>query len=103
LLLDLGNSIERRRKLAGNLYARCIFNMSLAAGLALKRLKYGYGFAGIVGEHPYAVTVIHDENLTGKMEFDASGIPLKGCGFSNNPDTSRTSFRCERRRISAPR
>jgi uncharacterized protein (DUF2141 family) len=35
----------------------------------------------------YAATVIHDENLTGKMEFNASGIPLKGCGFSNNPDT----------------
>ena len=35
----------------------------------------------------YAVVVIHDENLTGKMEFDASGIPQKGCGFSNNPDT----------------
>jgi uncharacterized protein (DUF2141 family) len=37
----------------------------------------------------YAVTVVHDENLTGKMEFDASGIPLKGFGFSNNPDTTQ--------------
>jgi uncharacterized protein (DUF2141 family) len=37
----------------------------------------------------YAVAVVHDENLTGKMEFDASGIPLKGFGFSNNPDTSQ--------------
>jgi len=35
----------------------------------------------------YAVVAVHDDNLTGKMEFDASGIPLKGCGFSNNPDT----------------
>jgi uncharacterized protein (DUF2141 family) len=37
----------------------------------------------------YAVAVVHDDNLTGKMEFDASGIPLKGFGFSNNPDTSQ--------------
>ncbi len=37
----------------------------------------------------YAVAVVHDENLTGKMEFDASGIPQKGFGFSNNPDTSQ--------------
>jgi uncharacterized protein (DUF2141 family) len=33
----------------------------------------------------YAVAVLHDENLTGKMEFDAQGIPLTGYGFSNNP------------------
>jgi uncharacterized protein (DUF2141 family) len=37
----------------------------------------------------YAVAVVHDDNLTGKMEFDASGIPLKGYGFSNNPDTTQ--------------
>jgi len=37
----------------------------------------------------YAVVVIHDDNLTGKMEFDGSGIPQKGCGFSNNPDTTQ--------------
>ena len=37
----------------------------------------------------YAVAVVHDENLTGKMEFDASGIPQKGFGFSNNPDTTQ--------------
>jgi uncharacterized protein (DUF2141 family) len=37
----------------------------------------------------YAVAVVHDENLTGKMEFDASGIPQKGFGLSNNPDTSQ--------------
>jgi uncharacterized protein (DUF2141 family) len=37
----------------------------------------------------YAVVVVHDDNLTGKMEFDAGGIPLKGCGFSNNPNTSQ--------------
>ena len=37
----------------------------------------------------YAVAVLHDENLTGKMEFDASGIPLTGYGISNNPDTTQ--------------
>jgi uncharacterized protein (DUF2141 family) len=37
----------------------------------------------------YAVSVLHDENLTGKMEFDASGIPLSGYGISNNPDTTQ--------------
>jgi uncharacterized protein (DUF2141 family) len=35
----------------------------------------------------YAAVAIHDDNLTGKMDFNASGIPLKVCGFSNNPDT----------------
>ena len=37
----------------------------------------------------YAVAVLHDENLTGKMEFDAWGIPLTGYGISNNPDTTQ--------------
>ena len=37
----------------------------------------------------YAVTVVHDDNLTGKMEFNSSGIPLKGFGFSNNPDPTQ--------------
>jgi uncharacterized protein (DUF2141 family) len=36
----------------------------------------------------YAVAVYHDDNLSGKMEFTGQGIPLKGYGFSNNPDTS---------------
>jgi len=35
----------------------------------------------------YAVVAVHDDDLTGKLEFNASGIPLKGVGFSNNPDT----------------
>jgi uncharacterized protein (DUF2141 family) len=39
----------------------------------------------------YAVAVIHDDDLTGKMDFDASGIPLKGYGISNNPDTSQAA------------
>jgi uncharacterized protein (DUF2141 family) len=37
----------------------------------------------------YAASVLHDENLTGKMEFDSQGIPLSGYGLSNNPDTSQ--------------
>ena len=37
----------------------------------------------------YAVSILHDENLTGKMEFDAQGIPQEGYGISNNPDTTQ--------------
>ena len=33
----------------------------------------------------YAIVVLHDDNLTGKMEYDPSGIPTKGYGISNNP------------------
>jgi uncharacterized protein (DUF2141 family) len=36
----------------------------------------------------YAATVLHDENMVGKMEFDSQGTPLEGYGISNNPDTS---------------
>jgi uncharacterized protein (DUF2141 family) len=36
----------------------------------------------------YAVAVMHDENMVGKMEFDSQGIPLEGYGISNNPNTS---------------
>jgi uncharacterized protein (DUF2141 family) len=36
----------------------------------------------------YAATVLHDENLVGKMEFDPAGTPIEGYGISNNPDTS---------------
>jgi len=36
----------------------------------------------------YAATVLHDENLVGKMEFDSQGMPLEGYGISNNPDSS---------------
>jgi len=32
----------------------------------------------------YAVTVLHDENLNGKMDFNRLGIPTKGYGFSND-------------------
>ena len=37
----------------------------------------------------YAVAILHDENLTGKMDYDSQGIPQKGYGLSNNPDTSQ--------------
>jgi uncharacterized protein (DUF2141 family) len=37
----------------------------------------------------YAATVLHDENLVGKMEFDSAGTPLEGYGISNNPDSSQ--------------
>jgi len=36
----------------------------------------------------YAATVLHDEKLVGKMEFDSEGTPLEGYGISNNPDSS---------------
>jgi uncharacterized protein (DUF2141 family) len=36
----------------------------------------------------YAATVMHDEKMVGKMEFDPQGIPLEGYGISNNPDSS---------------
>jgi uncharacterized protein (DUF2141 family) len=37
----------------------------------------------------YAAAVFHDENLTGKMEYDSQGIPQEGYGISNNPDTTQ--------------
>jgi uncharacterized protein (DUF2141 family) len=33
----------------------------------------------------YAVMVFHDENDNGKMDFDATGMPLESYGMSNNP------------------
>jgi uncharacterized protein (DUF2141 family) len=42
-----------------------------------------------VPQGAYAVSVMHDEDLTGKMEYDAQGIPQEGYGLSNNPDTSQ--------------
>ncbi len=37
----------------------------------------------------YAASVLHDENLAGKMEYDSQGIPQEGYGISNNPDTTQ--------------
>lgn len=41
-----------------------------------------------LAEGTYAATVLHDENMVGKMEFDAQGTPIEGYGISNNPDSS---------------
>src|SRR5664280_1127045 len=36
----------------------------------------------------YAAALLHDEDMSGAMEFNAQGIPLKGYDFSNNTDES---------------
>jgi uncharacterized protein (DUF2141 family) len=33
----------------------------------------------------YAAAVLHDEDVTGQMSYDAQGMPTKGYGISNNP------------------
>lgn len=33
----------------------------------------------------YAVTVHHDENMDGELNFNLLGIPTEGIGFSGNP------------------
>ena len=33
----------------------------------------------------YAVYLIHDENMNGKLDMDEMGMPLEGYGMSNNP------------------
>jgi uncharacterized protein (DUF2141 family) len=52
---------------------------TLSATVVFKNLPQGI----------YAASVLHDENLSGKMEFDSQGIPQSGYGISNNPDTSQ--------------
>ena len=32
----------------------------------------------------YAMAVVHDENMNGKLEMNWLGIPSEGYGFSNN-------------------
>ena len=34
----------------------------------------------------YSVFVFQDENMSGKMEFNEMGMPVKGYGASNNPE-----------------
>ena len=71
------------------------FPLDAASVVAAKKLEIDpktLGVTAVFADLPqgvYAVTVIHDDNLTGKMEFDAAGIPLKGFGFSNNPDPTQ--------------
>lgn len=33
----------------------------------------------------YALVVIHDENMNGKLDRNVLGIPTEGYGFSNDP------------------
>ncbi len=33
----------------------------------------------------YAISVLHDENMNGKLDKNFFGIPQEGYGFSNNP------------------
>jgi uncharacterized protein (DUF2141 family) len=33
----------------------------------------------------YAVSLIHDENMNGKLDYNFFGMPVEGYGFSNNP------------------
>jgi uncharacterized protein (DUF2141 family) len=54
----------------------------------------------------YAVTVLHDENCDGKMDFNWIGIPTKGYGFSNGaratllpPSFDAASFEYDGERI----
>jgi uncharacterized protein (DUF2141 family) len=41
------------------------------------------GFVGLPAG-TYAVSVLHDENSDGKMDFNWIGMPTKGYGFSND-------------------
>jgi len=50
----------------------------------------------------YAMAVVHDENMNGKLDANWVGIPTEGYGFSNNakallgaPSFSAASFRYE--------
>ena len=43
----------------------------------------GRGFIGLPAGS-YAVSVLHDENSDGKMDFNWIGVPTKGYGFSND-------------------
>ena len=38
-----------------------------------------------VPEGAYGVTVVHDENKNGKLDFNEMGMPIEGYGYSNNP------------------
>jgi uncharacterized protein (DUF2141 family) len=54
----------------------------------------------------YAMAVIHDENMNGKLDTNRLGIPREGYGFSNDakgwlgpPSFSATSFRYDGRNL----
>jgi uncharacterized protein (DUF2141 family) len=37
-------------------------------------------------EGVYGISVIHDRNKNGQLDFDSVGMPLEGYGHSNNPE-----------------
>lgn len=43
----------------------------------------------------YAVSLFHDENDNGKMDYNILGIPREGFGFSNNPQVRRRAPKFE--------
>lgn len=54
----------------------------------------------------YAMAVVHDENMNGKLDANWIGVPTEGYGFSNNakallgpPSFSAASFRYDGRNI----
>lgn len=54
----------------------------------------------------YAMAIIHDENMDGKLETNVLGIPTEGYGFSNDaegrsgpPSFSAASFRYDGRNL----
>lgn len=54
----------------------------------------------------YAMAVVHDENMNGKLDTNWLGVPTEGYGFSNNakallsaPSFSAASFRYDGRNI----
>jgi uncharacterized protein (DUF2141 family) len=36
----------------------------------------------------YALVVLHDENMNGKLDTNWLGVPKEGYGFSNDPDAA---------------
>jgi uncharacterized protein (DUF2141 family) len=41
-------------------------------------------FRSIERGRPYAVAILDDTNMDGKMDFNMIGMPIKGYGFSND-------------------
>ena len=50
----------------------------------------------------YAIALFHDNNLSGKLETNLFGIPIKGYGFSNNINPSLRSARFEEAAFTLP-
>ncbi len=63
------------------------------ASVVFPGIPYGY----------YAIAVLHDENMNGRMDKGMFGIPKEGYGFSNDamgfmgpPSFDKAKFRCDR-------